>query len=74
MLRSKYVPDAYQGAIMNIFRLPLNAVVVSGTYATDVFEHYQVYGMVSGLFLVAAALQDTLAMEGQIEKKQVKKD
>mmetsp|Transcript_8859 Transcript_8859/g.21516 ORF Transcript_8859/g.21516 Transcript_8859/m.21516 type:complete len:478 (-) Transcript_8859:115-1548(-) len=75
MLRSKYVPDAYQGAIMNIFRLPLNAVVVSGTYATDVFEHYHVYGAVSGLFLIAAALQATLAIEGvQPEKKQVKKD
>eukprot|EP00584_Thalassiosira_punctigera_P000150 CAMPEP_0172535648 /NCGR_PEP_ID=MMETSP1067-20121228/7560_1 /TAXON_ID=265564 ORGANISM="Thalassiosira punctigera, Strain Tpunct2005C2" /NCGR_SAMPLE_ID=MMETSP1067 /ASSEMBLY_ACC=CAM_ASM_000444 /LENGTH=453 /DNA_ID=CAMNT_0013320589 /DNA_START=302 /DNA_END=1663 /DNA_ORIENTATION=+ len=73
MLRSKYVPDAYQGAIMNIFRLPLNAVVVSGTYATDVLEHYKVYGVVSGLFLVAAALQATLAF-GQVEKKQVKKD
>ena len=73
MLRSKYVPDAYQGAIMNIFRLPLNAVVVSGTYATDVLDHYKVYGIVSGLFLIAAALQATLAMGGQKEK-QVKKD
>ena len=35
-LRSKYVPDALQGGILNIFRLPLNAVVVTGTYATDV--------------------------------------
>ena len=74
MLRSKYVPDAYQGAIMNIFRLPLNAVVVSGTYATDVFEHYKVYGMVSGLFLLAAALQATLAVGRQGEKKQTKKE
>ena len=74
MLRSKYVPNEYQGAIMNIFRLPLNAVVVSGTYATNVFEHYQIYAIISGLFLTAAALQSTLAMEGRIEKKQVKKD
>jgi len=70
-LRSKYVPDAYQGAIMNIFRLPLNAVVVSGTYATDVFEHYKVYGIVSGLFLIAAALQATL-INGRQDKEQVK--
>lgn len=74
MLRSKYVPDAYQGAIMNIFRLPLNAVVVSGTYATDVLESYQVYAAVSGLFLIAAALQATLAVGGETQKKQVKKD
>eukprot|EP00580_Thalassiosira_gravida_P014322 CAMPEP_0201682318 /NCGR_PEP_ID=MMETSP0494-20130426/51558_1 /ASSEMBLY_ACC=CAM_ASM_000839 /TAXON_ID=420259 /ORGANISM="Thalassiosira gravida, Strain GMp14c1" /LENGTH=454 /DNA_ID=CAMNT_0048166075 /DNA_START=483 /DNA_END=1847 /DNA_ORIENTATION=- len=73
-LRSKYVPDAYQGAIMNIFRLPLNAVVVSGTYATDVFDQYKVYGLVSGLFVAAAILQASLAMGGPSEKKQVKKD
>mmetsp|Transcript_5342 Transcript_5342/g.11723 ORF Transcript_5342/g.11723 Transcript_5342/m.11723 type:complete len:477 (-) Transcript_5342:139-1569(-) len=73
-LRSKYVPDAYQGAIMNIFRLPLNAVVVSGTYATDVFDQYKVYGLVSGLFVVAAILQASLALGGPSEKKQVKKD
>ena len=73
MLRSKYVPDAYQGAIMNIFRLPLNAVVVAGTRATDVMDHYKVYGIVSGLFLIAAALQATLAM-GAVEKKAIKKD
>mmetsp|Transcript_26806 Transcript_26806/g.48343 ORF Transcript_26806/g.48343 Transcript_26806/m.48343 type:complete len:479 (+) Transcript_26806:94-1530(+) len=74
MLRSKYVPVRYQGAIMNIFRLPLNMVVVSGTHATDVLDHYKVYGIISGLFLVAAALQATLAMGSQAEKKQVKKD
>mmetsp|Transcript_9818 Transcript_9818/g.17718 ORF Transcript_9818/g.17718 Transcript_9818/m.17718 type:complete len:181 (-) Transcript_9818:131-673(-) len=73
-LRSKYVPDAYQGAIMNIFRLPLNAVVVSGTYATDVFDQYKVYGLVSGLFVAAAILQASLAMGEPSEKKQVKKD
>lgn len=72
MLRSKYVPDAYQGAIMNIFRLPLNAVVVAGTHATDVMDHYKVYGIVSGLFLIAAVLQATLAMGA--EKKAIKKD
>jgi hypothetical protein len=60
---------------MNIFRLPLNAVVVSGTDATeDVFEHYKVYGMVSGLLLLAAAFQTTLAEGSQEEKKQTKKE
>ena len=73
-LRAKYVPDAYQGAIMNIFRLPLNIVVVSGTYATDVYDQYQVFGIVSALFLSAAALQSTLALGNKDEKKQVKAD
>jgi MFS family permease len=59
-LRSKYVPDAYQGAILNIFRLPLNAIVVSGTYATDVFETSVVFKMVSGCFFAAALMQATM--------------
>lgn len=28
-LRSKYLPDAYRGVIMNIFGIPLNLIVVS---------------------------------------------
>ena len=62
-LRSKYVPDALQGAILNIFRLPLNAVVVSGTYATDVLEAPLVFKLVSGCFLAAALLQSTFLTE-----------
>ena len=59
-LRSKYVPDALQGGILNIFRLPLNAVVVAGTHATDVLEPAQVFVGVSACFLAAALLQATL--------------
>lgn len=59
-LRSKYVPDELQGAILNIFRLPLNVVVVSGTYATDVLKSYQVFTIVSLSFFSAAILQGTM--------------
>ena len=59
-LRSKYVPDALQGAILNIFRLPLNAIVVSGTYATDHLEASLCYKLVSGCFFAAALLQATM--------------
>ena len=59
-LRSKYVPDALQGAILNIFRLPLNAIVVSGTYATDHLEPSVVFTAVSGCFLAASLLQATM--------------
>jgi len=61
-LRSKYVPDAQQGAILNIFRLPLNAIVVSGTYATDHLEASLVYKLIGGCFLMASVLQATLIM------------
>merc|ERR1719384_1258265 len=56
-LRSKYVPDHLQGGILNIFRLPLNAVVVAGTHATDVLDANVCFQLVSGLFLSAALLQ-----------------
>jgi hypothetical protein len=59
-LRSKYVPDALQGGILNIFRLPLNTVVVAGTYATDVLERSTVFVLVSGCFLASAVLQASM--------------
>lgn len=62
-LRSKYVPDNLQGGILNIFRLPLNAIVVAGTYATDVLPTYQVYMVVSACFMGAALLQATLIFD-----------
>ena len=68
-LRSKYVPDALQGVILNIFRLPLNAVVVSGTYATDVLAPSVVFKAVSLLFLGAGVLQLTMMGGAKSKKK-----
>jgi MFS transporter, MFS domain-containing protein family, molybdate-anion transporter len=59
-LRSKYVPDEMQGAILNIFRLPLNAIVVSGTFATDNLPAQLVFKLISGCFFLAALLQATM--------------
>lgn len=64
-LRSKYVPDNLQGAILNIFRLPLNTIVVSGTYATNVLEPSLVFKLVSGCFFAAALLQATMIPKSQ---------
>jgi hypothetical protein len=64
-LRSKYVPDALQGAILNIFRLPLNAVVVMGTHATDVMAPANVFILVSTCFMAAAWLQATMITSTQ---------
>jgi hypothetical protein len=73
-LRSKYVPDNLQGGILNIFRLPLNAVVVAGTYATDILPTYQVYMIVSACFMAAAVLQATMifGVDGAGSKKKKK--
>ncbi|CAJ1341455.1 unnamed protein product [Effrenium voratum] len=37
LLRSKVIPDAIQGSVMNIFRVPLNILVVVGTKLTDIY-------------------------------------
>jgi len=74
-LRSKYVPDNLQGAILNIFRLPLNTVVVSGTYATQVFEAAFVFKLVSGCFFAAALLQASMILPiGQAPDRKSKAD
>jgi len=67
-LRSKYVPDGLQGGILNIFRLPLNAVVVAGTYATDILPSSQVFAIVSACFFIASIVQASL-MFGQRDRK-----
>ncbi|GKY98487.1 hypothetical protein MPSEU_000806000 [Mayamaea pseudoterrestris] len=68
-LRSKYVPDSLQGAILNIFRLPLNAIVVSGTYATDHLDVTLCFKLVSGCLLAAALLQATMIDQRSVISK-----
>ena len=68
-LRSKHVPDSLQGAILNIFRLPLNAVVVLGTHATDVMEPPHVFILVSACFMAASMIQATMITPKGAKKK-----
>ena len=60
ILRSKYVPDHLQGAILNIFRLPLNLLVVTGTKLTDLYQPSTVYSVVCCWYLLATILQFTM--------------
>lgn len=57
MMRSKVIPDALQSSIMNIFRVPLNVLVVTGTYLTDVLPHSTVFSIITVWLLIATALQ-----------------
>lgn len=78
ILRSKYVPDHLQGAILNIFRLPLNLLVVTGTKLTDLYEPSTVYTVVCCWYLLATGLQFTMTdtykslfgEEGEEEEKE----
>ncbi|CAN0136093.1 unnamed protein product [Phaeothamnion confervicola] len=60
LMRSKYLPDDLQGSIMNLFRLPLNVLVVVGTLLTDHAAPPVVFGVVSLWFAAAALLQARL--------------
>lgn len=72
-LRSKYVPDELQGGILNIFRLPLNSLVVAGTYATDFLPKSHVFIMVSVCFMGAALIQSTMLFDMSTKSCQAKK-
>jgi len=43
LTRSKYIPDNQMGAIMNVFRVPLNILVVVGTKMESTFPHSTVF-------------------------------
>ncbi|CAM9200633.1 unnamed protein product [Chrysoparadoxa australica] len=60
LMRSKYLPDALQSSIMNLFRLPLNVFVVVGTRMSESASPEMVFTAVSVWFAVAAILQRRL--------------
>merc|ERR1712232_1366508 len=74
VLRSKVIPDELQGSVMNMFRIPLNSLVVIGTLLTDYYPARFVFGIITVWMLVGAALQAvvirSLAAAEQKDKKQ----
>lgn len=54
-LRGKYVPDSVRATVMNIFRIPLNVIVVVVLYYIDGLGMYWVFMLASMLLLVASA-------------------
>ena len=60
-LRSKYYPEAQQSAMMSVFRIPLNALVVLGTHlsdeANDVDSIKRVFMVMMAMHTIAMALQ-----------------
>merc|ERR1711920_513229 len=57
VLRSKVIPDKLQGSVMNMFRIPLNSLVVIGTLLTDYFPARSVFAIITCWMLVGAVLQ-----------------
>merc|ERR1740121_3320332 len=62
VLRSEYYPDDMQASLMNVFRIPLNLLVVLGTKLTswsgaDVPSLQKVFGVVVSMHLAALGFQ-----------------
>eukprot|EP00903_Cladosiphon_okamuranus_P018949 g17426.t1 len=57
LMRSRYLPGGLQSSVMNIFRLPLNVLVVVGTRVTDIAAPETVFVVIASWFLTSAVLQ-----------------
>jgi len=73
-LRSRYYPDEHQSSIMNVFRVPLNFLVILGTKMSDWADSEaalkQVFCVVVGMHLVATLLQLALVREVRIAEQE----
>ena len=72
-MRARYIPDAVQGAVMNLSRVPLNVLVVAGTTMADHAPAQVAFGAVAATFLLGALLQGLLVAQLAPPKKQAKK-
>jgi len=68
-MRSKYFPDSLQSSIMNIFRLPLNLMVVIGTKLTDSAPSHVVFLVCASWFAICAILQMVLCSASMRQAK-----
>mmetsp|Transcript_19752 Transcript_19752/g.60869 ORF Transcript_19752/g.60869 Transcript_19752/m.60869 type:complete len:118 (+) Transcript_19752:3-356(+) len=59
-MRATYIPEDVQAAVMNLNRVPLNVLVVTGTYVADYAPAQVAFGAVGVAFLMGAALQGAL--------------
>jgi len=57
VLRSQVIPDELTGSVTNMFRLPLNSLVVIGTLLTDYYPSRFVFGVITCWMLVGAGMQ-----------------
>ena len=69
-LRSQLLPQELQGTIMNIFRVPLNLLVVIGTKLDSWYEADFIFGTCAIWLLVAVACQTYVVVnEGGLKKE-----
>jgi hypothetical protein len=56
-MRSRYIPEEVRASVMNIFRLPLNLLVVSVLSKISEMEETSAYLLVGGFLLCGALVQ-----------------
>jgi len=66
--RSKYVPDAQQSTVNNLFRLPLNMLVAAGTVLSDYLPQHRIFLMCACAHGLAMLLQARLALSVRGQK------
>lgn len=75
VLRSKVIPDELTGSVTNMFRIPLNSLVVIGTLLTDYYPSRFVFGVITCWMLLGAVFQMyVIKALGAEEVKSGKKD
>jgi len=57
VLRSEVIPDELTGSVTNMFRIPLNSLVVIGTLLTDYLQARYVFGIITCWMLLGAGAQ-----------------
>eukprot|EP00964_Phaeocystis_antarctica_P148566 scaffold115463_cov41-Phaeocystis_antarctica.AAC.1 len=63
--RSKYVPDAQQSTVNNLFRLPLNILVAAGTMLSDHLPPHRIFAVCAAAHALATICQLRLAWLGR---------
>lgn len=61
VLRSEVIPNDLQGSVINIFRIPLNILVIVGTKLTDLYPRSFCFSVIVSWLLIGAVLQFFLA-------------
>eukprot|EP01130_Rhizamoeba_saxonica_P014411 TRINITY_DN6294_c0_g1_i1.p1 TRINITY_DN6294_c0_g1~~TRINITY_DN6294_c0_g1_i1.p1 ORF type:complete len:437 (-),score=73.51 TRINITY_DN6294_c0_g1_i1:46-1356(-) len=70
-LRGKYVPEECRSGVMNIFRIPLNVIVVGILLGIDQLSSTTVFYLCSALLAVATGLQYQLVRNTAIEEEEI---
>ena len=68
-MRSMYIPESQQASIMNVYRVPLNILVVIGTKMEELAPANVVFCTIASWFGVCCLLQIALTLGSKSKTK-----